>query len=265
MVGPNQGLEFATLSDAHPMRFEVTPGRDPRLIVSFTSVGTKRHEWPAKEFIEVSSQQGANHVMCISDISRSWMNADGMLEKTITTIRRYAKAHGITSIMAIGYSMGGYNALILGRHMQLERVVSFSPQYSVHPDVVRRENRWVYFRRRIVTWPHREMDQLPPASTPVYIFHGDGPKERMHWKRYPTGNNIRHYIFQNSGHMFVEKLKEKKALYKIARAGFNDRIGRMNNVVRRAGGMRREEYEAVASAEAYFKAHKKNVKSDPPA
>lgn len=250
-------LEFKLLHDKHPLRIEAAPGEKSRLIVSFTSVGQERDQWPPKEFVGLASQNGRNHVICITDISRCWMNANGMANLIVTKISDYVLEHKITNVMAIGTSMGAYNALILGRKIPLSRIICFTPQYSVHPDVLPEEKRWRFFRKKITNWPHKQMNKLPKAPVPIYMFHGDTPDERMHWERFPTAPNLKHYIFAGADHNFVGNLKGANTLRKIVLAAINNRPGRMSKVVQRAGGMRREDYAEFAMAEAHFKKRSK--------
>lgn len=245
-------LEFTSLYDKHPLRIEATIGSSRTLIVSFTSVGTERDKWPPKEFIGIASQGGKNHVMCITDISRSWMNGDGLDRLIVTKISDYILDNGITNLMSLGMSMGGYNALLLGRMMPVQRVIAFTPQYSVHPDVVPEETRWLFFRKQIKKWPHREMNRLPKDPAKVFIFHGDSEDEKRHWKRYPGADNVKHYIFAGADHSFVGRLKKGHVLRKLIIAGMNDRPGRLGKVVARAGGVRREDYDGFDAAVRYF-------------
>lgn len=253
-------LEFTLRHDEHPLRIETAPGTGRRLMVSFTSVGMVRDKWPKKEFVGLASQNGKNHVMCISDISRCWMNAPGMVNLITTQISDYVLEHGVTEIMAIGTSMGAYNALILARKIPMSRVICFTPQYSVHPEVMPEEKRWRWFRKQITNWPHKQMDKLPKPPVPIYMFHGDTPDEQMHWERFPTAPNLRHYIFMGADHNFVGNLKGTNTLRKIVLAAINDRPGRMNKVVQRAGGLRRAAYAEYALAEAHFKGRKRQTR-----
>ncbi|SFR35088.1 alpha/beta fold hydrolase [Litoreibacter janthinus] len=253
-------LEFSLLHDMHPLRIEAVEGETSCLIVSFTSVGQERDKWPPKEFVGLASQNGRNHVMCITDISRCWMNSNGMANLIVTKISDYVLENGITKIMAIGTSMGAYNALVLGRKMPLARIICFTPQYSVHPEVLPEEKRWWWFRKQITNWPHKQMDKLPKPPTPIYMFHGDTPDERMHWERFPTAPNLRHYIFRGADHNFVRNLKGSNTLRKIVVAAINDRPGRLGKVVQRAGGLRRADYAEFAMAEAHFKDRKKKTR-----
>ncbi|EPX77535.1 alpha/beta fold hydrolase [Litoreibacter arenae] len=242
-------LEFDLLHDAHPLRIEAVAGESSRLIVSFTSVGTERDKWPPKEFVGLASQDGRNHVICVTDISRCWMNAKGMADLILSKISDYVLDHTITEVMAIGTSMGAYNALILGRKMPLSRIICFTPQYSVHPEVLPDEKRWWWFRKQITVWPHKQMDKLPKPPVPIYIFHGDTPDERMHWQRFPQAEHVKHYIFTGADHNFVRNLKGANTLNYIVTAAINNKVGRLNKVVQRAGGMRREAYADYVAAQ----------------
>jgi hypothetical protein len=257
MTDQKKLLEFKLLHDEHPLRIESTEGETSRLVVSFTSVGQERDKWPPKEFVGLASQGGRNHVMCITDISRCWMNSKGMSNLIVTKISDYVLEHGITKVMAIGISMGAYNALVLGQKMPLTRIICFTPQYSVHPDVLPEETRWRWFRKQITDWPHKQMDKLPKPPVPIYMFHGDTPDERMHWERFPMAPNLKHYIFKGADHNFVRNMKGANTLRKIVVAAINNRPGRLSKVVHRAGGLRREDYADYALAEAHFKVRKK--------
>ncbi|MEP3346998.1 MAG: hypothetical protein ABJN34_05645 [Litoreibacter sp.] len=251
-------LEFSLLHDEHPLRIESAVGESSRLIVSFTSVGHERDKWPPKEFVGIASQQGRNHVICVTDISRSWLNAKGMSNLVVSKISDYVLDHRITNVIAIGTSMGAFNALVLGRKIPLKRIVCFTPQYSVHPEVMPEENRWQFFRRKITNWPFKQMDVLPKPPTQIYMFHGDTPDEKMHWEQFPTAPNLRHYIFRGADHNFVRKLKGANTLRRIVTVAINGRPIRVNKVVQRAGGIRRADYAEYALAQEHFETHRKS-------
>lgn len=262
MSETKERLEFTLRHDKHPLRIETAPGSGRRLMVSFTSVGQEREQWPPKEFVGLASQGGKNHVMCVTDISRCWMNKPGMASFVTTQISDYVMEHGITELMAIGTSMGAYNALVIGRTISFKRIICFTPQFSVHPDVLPEEKRWWYFRKQIEKWPYKQMDKLPKPPVPIYIFHGDTPDEKMHWEQFPEAENLRHYIFSGADHNFVTNLKGANTLRQIVTAAINNKPGRMGKVVGRAGGMRREAYAEYAMAEAHFtKRQKKRPES----
>ncbi|MEM6407325.1 MAG: hypothetical protein AAF700_02790 [Pseudomonadota bacterium] len=238
------------LHDAHPLRIEAAGGLTSRLLVSFTSVGNRRKTWPPKEFVRMSSLDGENHVICVTDISRSWMNGVGVAKRIQTVISDYILANRITEVMAIGTSMGAYCALVFGKMMPLTRIIAFAPQYSVKQDLMPEEPRWQWFRKNIETWPYPAIDALPKPPAKIYMFHGDSDGEQRHWRKMGRADNLKHYIFAGQDHNFVSGLKESSKLAKIVRAAIHDNPERVKKVVGWAGGMSRAAYEAQAARDA---------------
>lgn len=253
-------LEFTSLLERTPLRIEATQGRSRQLVVSFTSVGTQREQWPPREFVGIASDQGKNHVICVSDLSRCWMNRRGMLNRVAETISDYVLANGITKISAIGTSMGGYNALLLGRKMSLQRVLAFTPQYSVHPDILPEEKRWWWFRKDIDVWPFKEMDVLPKPPTRVTIFHGDTADERMHWERFPKADHVKHFIFQSGDHNFIRAIKREKRLKKVCHAALFGEPAEITKIAQRLNAVRRDSYVSLDETGANLVTNRKREK-----
>lgn len=249
--------EFRSLYDNHPLRIEAAAGRTGRLIVSFTSAGSKRDEWPPKEFVGMAYSKGRNHVICITDISRCWMNHPGMARRVADVLGEYILENEITNVHAVGTSMGAYNALVLGKMIPFARVVAFAPQFSVHPDIVPEEDRWNWFRKQITHWPHKQVQKLGRAARKVYIFHGDSEDEKRHWTLFPTPQNVVHYIFAGAEHNFVANMKDSGVLPEIVRMGINDNPLRMRKLVTRLGGMTRSAYQGFDAAMQYFEGRRK--------
>ncbi len=245
------------LHNVRPLRIEAARGRSQRLVVSFTSVGNKRHHWPAKEFVGTLSAGGENHLLTVTDISRSWMNRDGMDETIEDVISSYVLRNRITEIVAVGISMGGFNALVFSRMVPVGRVIAFAPQYSPNPKIVKGDKRWLHFRKAITDWPHPELDTLPAPPARVYIFHGDAALEKLHWRRFPKASNVMHYIFPGSDHAFIRPLHESGAIPQIIDAVLSERPSRVPRLVRRAGGMGRAAYDSLEAANDYFAARRK--------
>lgn len=240
-------IKIETLLNQRPLLIEAMAGRTRALVVSFTSVGTQRHVMPPREFTSVASQGGENHVLFVTDMSRSWMNGVGLVQAMRVVINGYIDRHHITSVRAIGTSMGGFAAMVLSYLMPVERVVAFAPQYSVHPDVMPNENRWKFFRRQITDWPYRELDALPSEETDAYIFHGDTADEVMHWQRFPKGRNLRHFILIDGDHNFVAEIKKRGKLPALAGFALNGKPQRVKILFAKLGGVTRHQYETTHS------------------
>ena len=248
---------FKTLHDTAPLRIEAAHGSSRRLVVSFTSVGTKRDQWPPREFVGIASRDGKNHVICVTDISRCWMNKPGMARKVATVISDYILDNGITEVSAIGTSMGGYNALVLGKIIPFASIVAFAPQYSVHPDILPQEKRWWWFRKQIENWPHKAIAKLPNPPARVFVFHGDTLDEKRHWTLFPEASNMQHFVFSGADHNFVKPMKESGALAKIVNSAINDKPLRLRKLVGRLGGMTRTAYDGFEAAMMYFEGRRK--------
>jgi hypothetical protein len=67
------------------------------------------------------------NVFFIRDITRSWFN-----NVDIKLIKKFLNKKRIN--FAIGYSMGGFNAIIFLHSLyDVRKVIAFSPQFSIHP------------------------------------------------------------------------------------------------------------------------------------
>lgn len=243
MAGKTTQLKFQMLQDAHPLRIEAAPGSSATLVVSMTSVGTSRNEWPPKEFVKIASRSGLNHVMCITDISRSWMNGPGLLERITEAIETYALDHQITEIIGVGTSMGAYNLLVQGCYTPFKRIIALSPQFSVHPEIVPEEKRWNFFRKKIVEWPHPDISKLPEAPCEIVMFHGDTEDEQIHWRRIPKPSNLHHFIFPDSDHNFPKRLHSAGRLERMIGPASRGQKKRMIQEVADNGAVTRAEYE----------------------
>lgn len=189
----------------HPLRVHRLAGSEPTLVVSFTSVGTKREVWPDLEFPNLASQGGRNHVLFISDKSRSWMNSPGLDEEISQCIADYCVKHQINRVVTLGVSMGASNALICGQNFPVDLTIALSPQYSVHPKILPDESRWTHFRNAISQWPYPAITELPRSPTKVFILHGDSEEEERHSRHFGRAHNVQHYILPGHNHKAVTR------------------------------------------------------------
>ena len=71
-----------------PLALSYLPGQGKTLVISLSGVGTKRWEQPPIEFFKMASQERQNHVLFVSDASRSWMNAPGLARQIVAAIEK---------------------------------------------------------------------------------------------------------------------------------------------------------------------------------
>ncbi|MDP4990308.1 MAG: hypothetical protein NWQ37_03730 [Marivita lacus] len=195
-----------------PLRIRYLEGESRDLVVSLSGVGTQRNVEPPPEFPGIASSGGQNHVLFVSDKSRSWLNGDGMADRILRCIKATAEHVGAERVIALGNSMGGTMALHLSRFFDFERVIAFAPQYSVLADEVPEEDRWFYFRKQIKRYPFPRVEALRPDATKYYIFHGDEHRELAHALRFPKAPGISHYIMPETDHRVAASLHERGVL-----------------------------------------------------
>jgi pimeloyl-ACP methyl ester carboxylesterase len=230
-----------------PLRIRYLPGSGARLVVSFSGVGNKRHEEPPLEFFRLAhglgkgAGQGENHVLFVTDESRSWMNAPGLAEAVAATVTETAARIGASRVVAIGNSMGASAALILAALIPVDTVVAFVPQVSVHPDIVPEETRWTHFRNRITVWPHPQVPDLAGRATDVTVLHGTSADEMVHVARFPAMTS--HFLVPGQDHRLARALHAQGRLAPIITNAIAGRHTRARDAVRAAGGQRRAQYE----------------------
>ena len=115
----------------------------------------------------------------VIDKKKSWSNhiKTDILKKTF-------KSFGVFSrVIAVGTSMGGTNALILGPLLDAETIIAFSPQYSVYPEYnhelikffrrVQKNSRILKYITSIKNWKFKSLNDINCHAKNEFIFHSD--------------------------------------------------------------------------------------------
>ena len=221
---------------APPLRIRYLRGSGACLVVSFAGVGTERKSEPPAEFFRLAhGAAGENHVLFVSDESRSWMNAPGMAEAVAAAVSATAREIGASRVVAIGNSMGGSAAMILASLMPVDEVLAVTPQFSVNPAIVPEETRWRYFRNKITAWPFPQVPDLAGRGE-VTVLHGDSDDELIHARRFAP--MAAHFIFAGQDHRLARSLHGRGLLAPIVSNAIAGRTTRARNGVRNAGGVR---------------------------
>ena len=228
-----------------PLRIRYSPGRSDRLVVSFAGVGSSAHEEPPIEFYRIAGSDGENHVLFVSDESRSWMNAPGLADLVAETVQQTAAAIGAARIVAIGNSMGGTAALILASLTAVYAAFALAPQFSVNPAILPEEFRWARFRDQITDWRFPSVPDLSDAPCAVTVLHGATEGELIHADRFGRAANMAHFIFPHLGHALGLKLRRSGHLEPIVRNAILGRPLRVRRSVRAAGGLSRDRFDRM--------------------
>lgn len=236
--------EIPLLYENGPLRIRYLEGNGSDLIVSFSGVGTQRNVEPPPEFPGIASADRQNHVLFVSDKSRSWLNGAGMADQILCCIKATAEHVNADRVIAIGNSMGGTMALHLSKLFDFERVIAFTPQYSVLEKEVPEEDRWFFFRKQIRSYPFPRVENLRPETTKYYIFHGDEHRELAHALRFPKAPGISHYIMPKTDHRVAAHLRDRGALRPLVQNLINGKPRQFRKQLSDLGGIPIMQFDA---------------------
>ncbi len=171
-------------------------------VLSFSSIGAGIRHIQNEEFFYLTKKY---NVLFIRDITRSWFNnVDVQLIKKNTQNK---------PCYAIGHSMGAFNAIIFStQYKKIEKVIAFSPQFSIHPKVTK-DTTFRNHALRIKEWKYIKLKFS--KKTKYLLIFGDDSKEKYHASQIPEQNNIKIIYIKNCDHNTAAKLKKQKKLYPL--------------------------------------------------
>lgn len=223
--------------DAPPLHIAYMAGRSDRLILAFSGVGDRTEAIPTPEAPRLTGWDGENHVLFISDASRSWMNGIGLAQALVAAVQGLVDQIKPARIIAFGNSMGGSMALIFASLFKLDAVLAIVPQYSVKDDIVPEERRWQHFRQHITQWPFPAVPSLAGNPAQVMILHGGEPREMPHARRFHAPEGVDHYIVPQYGHVLAACLKRDGVLRPLLEGMITGDIAAARAAVQSAGGI----------------------------
>ena len=237
--------ELEQVFAAPPLQITYSRGHSEKLVVVFSGVGNNPHEYPPIEFFQSATEGARNHALFISDMSRSWLNGDGVSDQIVEVIKRVAKEVSTSEIHLMGNSMGGSMALWIKDLVPAKTVLSFVPQYSVCPEIVPEEKRWMRFRRKIKFFKYPEITLNRTPNQNVFIIHGGSPDELIHARRFPRVRGVGHFILPHQDHNLSRYLKRKGHLDILVSAALNGQNYRFRRLLEQSGGMFIQQFEAM--------------------
>ena len=156
-----------------------------------------------EEFVGTSLSNGS--AFFVIDKTRSWGNAVDF-HRVVDTATGLI---GGGEVIALGNSMGAFNAILLSSLMPVAVCVGFAPQFSVNTEVLPDETRWRRFTREVEVWRYPSLDGYFTDTTRYFLFHGDADEERRHWSRFPQRGNVSQYVIHGAGHRPAQELRSK--------------------------------------------------------
>ncbi|NBO21000.1 MAG: hypothetical protein EBU97_03460 [Rhodobacteraceae bacterium] len=112
------------------------PGQGPRLVVVVSGFRAPNERKRRLEFAKLASKARNNHVLFVTDLTYGWYSRPGMLGRIEQFISEFAANHGLTDIVTLGESMGGYGAIALARNLPVSHVAAFAPQILMTDDII---------------------------------------------------------------------------------------------------------------------------------
>lgn len=209
------GMDFTTVHEddnlriTHMAGFEIA-SRAPEHVVSFTGVGLGLQGIQTEEFRKTLSAGTLGRSTYVIDKSRSWYNL------THDAICRHLVSLCQTSdrVITLGNSMGGFGAFYFASLLpHCSRAIAFAPQFSVHPELIpREETRWAAFRGGITEHKRRHAFDNPSDEIDYIAFFGDGTRvELVHAHRLARVAPPRTFIFiiRDCEHDVAATIKQK--------------------------------------------------------
>ena len=169
-------------------------------VLSFSSIGRGRKYVQLNEFFNLTKKY---NVMFIKDITRSWLNNidTNYIKSSLKNNNNYA----------IGFSMGGFNAIIFSTLHPIKKVIAFSPQFSIHPEISK-DNTFLNFAANITSWKYKKLKFT--NKTEYLLIFGDNEKEKYHMNMIPKQKNIKIMVLKNCDHNTALHLKKLRKLDK---------------------------------------------------
>lgn len=121
-------------------------------------------------------------------------------------------------VIALGNCMGGTNAIKFAYHTDVDVVIAFSPQWSVHPDIITQDifdRRTIALRARVVASGWRSLEGMFRPMTTHIHFWAPSEIDVPHMIAYPTLPNIKKIFFPTLTHNIARFLKSNNVLYDI--------------------------------------------------
>ena len=154
--------------------------------ISFSS--TPPYSNPVPDFQWVGVTKYATAFFLI-DKTNSWGNNLDW-ERISLIINKYTPGK---EVHAIGFCMGGSNAILASKYIKIDRVVAFTPQYSIHPDFLTCDSYLRQYYQHIDEWNQPSLEGAFGARTDYRIIIVHNPDDDIQNAVIPDGSNILKY------------------------------------------------------------------------
>ena len=183
-------------------------GSNDTLVVCFSGIGKNTDPEPVLNIASSATQGGRNSVLYVADPQRTWLNAEGLVEAICERALRKAKEVGATRIVTLGHAMGGFSALVTAGMLEAEVTIAFSPQLSIDPAVVPRENRWTEHRSKITEIKISKAGDYMNETCSYYVLFGTHQRKQPQRRHLPQGDNVKLFKIPGINHNSPQRIRK---------------------------------------------------------
>lgn len=162
---------------------------DTHVTISFSSSPRINEQFAKEEFINTSTED--SNAIFIIDKTNSFGNHFDW-NTLLATIQPLI---GGRQAKAVGFCLGGFLAIVLSKHIELDSVVAITPQYSVLPEYMLDES----FMLEMYTYKIKEF-KIPSLDghfmdrTQYYIFENNEPDDVVQRQWFPWERDNVHLL-----------------------------------------------------------------------
>lgn len=235
--GPNalpqapRGLPIRMIRDDAQLRLWRHRGQSRRLVLAFSSLGRETDVPPRMEFARTACADGRDHALYLADPQRSWLNAPGLIEDIAALVEAEAARLGVAHVVAMGHSLGGFSALVLGGFTKVDVALALSPQLSIDPALVPDEPRWMMFRKHIETIRIRQAADHMQETTLHYVIFGRDRREAPQRALLRPAPHVQSFELPRVRHDSVMRLYQAGILEDVVRLAFARRTRKLRQVL----------------------------------
>ena len=82
--------------------------------------------------------------------------------------------------------MGGFLAILSAHRFGASRAIAFAPQWSIDPEIVPSEQRWLVYRENITSLKFRDLTAAIDTSVHFSVFFGKDRHDEAHIILFPS-------------------------------------------------------------------------------
>ena len=181
-----------------------------RCLIAFTGIGHAMGGINVQRE-EFFSQHALGMVIWITDKRRSWGN-NLKVERISNAIKNLCSER---EIFLIGNSMGGFLAILFSRALNARKVMAFVPQFSVSPNIVPTEKRWMEYRKGIKNIIYEDLSKSFSDDIDYVLLMGSGGAEEIHYQKFACLSqkpNLQLFKFLDATHNVAMHFKDLNIL-----------------------------------------------------